>query len=176
MLLVLVTVLSGCKATETAAPVTTASSAVTTTSSTPTGVAIPKDLVGKTLAEARKELAALGFTDLEVKSVDGRVVIIESNWHVVTVEGAGTSTATSTKIKIGVDKTAPTTAQPTQHTSMPEPPPVTAAPQPNPPAPREVYYKDCAAAKAAGVAPLHRGEPGYRTGLDRDGDGIACER
>jgi outer membrane biosynthesis protein TonB len=38
-----------------------------------------------------------------------------------------------------------------------------------------VYYKNCAAAKAAGVAPLHLGEPGYRSGLDRDGDGVACE-
>lgn len=38
-----------------------------------------------------------------------------------------------------------------------------------------VYYPNCAAARRAGVAPLHRGEPGYRLGLDRDGDGIACE-
>lgn len=38
-----------------------------------------------------------------------------------------------------------------------------------------VYYSNCAAAKAAGVAPLHRGDPGYRSGLDRDNDGIACE-
>ena len=29
--------------------------------------------------------------------------------------------------------------------------------------------------RAAGAAPLHRGDPGYRSGLDRDGDGIACE-
>jgi hypothetical protein len=34
---------------------------------------------------------------------------------------------------------------------------------------------NCAAARAAGAAPLHRGDPGYRPGLDRDGDGIACE-
>ncbi|WP_414687635.1 excalibur calcium-binding domain-containing protein [Mycobacterium sp.] len=37
------------------------------------------------------------------------------------------------------------------------------------------YYANCAAARAAGVAPLHRGDPGYRSGLDRDNDGIACE-
>jgi hypothetical protein len=36
-------------------------------------------------------------------------------------------------------------------------------------------YENCAAAKAAGVAPLHRGDPGYRLELDRDDDGIACE-
>ncbi|WP_328933243.1 MULTISPECIES: excalibur calcium-binding domain-containing protein [unclassified Streptomyces] len=38
-----------------------------------------------------------------------------------------------------------------------------------------VYYKDCDAARAAGAAPLHRGDPGYRSELDRDGDGVACE-
>lgn len=39
----------------------------------------------------------------------------------------------------------------------------------------EPYYKNCAAAREAGAAPLHRGDPGYSTNLDRDGDGIACE-
>lgn len=37
------------------------------------------------------------------------------------------------------------------------------------------YYKNCTAARAAGAAPLMRGEPGYRAALDRDNDGIACE-
>ncbi|WP_181782223.1 excalibur calcium-binding domain-containing protein, partial [Pseudonocardia pini] len=27
----------------------------------------------------------------------------------------------------------------------------------------------------AGAAPLHRGDAGYRSALDRDGDGVACE-
>lgn len=38
-----------------------------------------------------------------------------------------------------------------------------------------VYYRYCSQARAAGAAPLHRGEPGYRDGLDADGDGVACE-
>jgi hypothetical protein len=37
------------------------------------------------------------------------------------------------------------------------------------------YYPNCAAARAAGVAPIYAGEPGYREELDGDGDGIACE-
>ncbi|MEV4518119.1 excalibur calcium-binding domain-containing protein [Dactylosporangium sp. NPDC049525] len=41
--------------------------------------------------------------------------------------------------------------------------------------PASVYYASCAEAKRAGAAPLYRGEPGYRKGLDRDGDGVACE-
>lgn len=37
------------------------------------------------------------------------------------------------------------------------------------------YYPNCTAANAAGAAPLYRGQPGYSTKLDRDGDGVACE-
>ncbi|MFC9976858.1 excalibur calcium-binding domain-containing protein [Spirillospora sp. NPDC127200] len=37
------------------------------------------------------------------------------------------------------------------------------------------YYPNCAAARAAGAAPLRRGDPGYSRKLDRDGDGVACE-
>jgi hypothetical protein len=36
-------------------------------------------------------------------------------------------------------------------------------------------YSTCAAARAAGAAPLRRGQPGYASHLDADGDGIACE-
>lgn len=36
-------------------------------------------------------------------------------------------------------------------------------------------YPNCKAAKAAGAAPLYRGDPGYSSKLDRDGDGVACE-
>jgi hypothetical protein len=36
-------------------------------------------------------------------------------------------------------------------------------------------FRNCAAARAAGAAPLHRGQPGYAYHLDADGDGIACE-
>ena len=37
-----------------------------------------------------------------------------------------------------------------------------------------VYHKNCGVALAEGAAPILRGEPGYRSGLDRDGDGVAC--
>ena len=40
---------------------------------------------------------------------------------------------------------------------------------------KEVYYPNCAAARAAGAAPIYKGEPGYRLALDRDKDGVACE-
>lgn len=37
------------------------------------------------------------------------------------------------------------------------------------------YYQNCDAVRAAGRAPLYAGQPGYRSALDRDHDGIACE-
>jgi len=37
------------------------------------------------------------------------------------------------------------------------------------------YYANCSAARAAGAAPVRRGQPGYGSHLDRDNDGIGCE-
>lgn len=52
----------------------------------------------------------------------------------------------------------------------PEPAPVEQArPQ------QSAYYANCSEARAAGAAPLYKGDPGYRSALDRDNDGIACE-
>lgn len=44
------------------------------------------------------------------------------------------------------------------------------------PEPQKEFYANCKEAKAAGAAPLYKGDPGYRSDLDRDGDGIACEK
>jgi hypothetical protein len=41
--------------------------------------------------------------------------------------------------------------------------------------PPGAYYSGCNDARAAGVAPIYRGEPGYRPEMDGDDDGIACE-
>jgi len=41
--------------------------------------------------------------------------------------------------------------------------------------PAAVYYPNCAAVRAAGKAPLQRGDPGYRPGLDANGDAVACQ-
>ena len=54
--------------------------------------------------------------------------------------------------------------------SEPEPAP---APEPKQ---DSAYYPNCKAARAAGAAPMYKGEPGYRSELDRDGDGIACDK
>ncbi len=56
------------------------------------------------------------------------------------------------------------------------PPPVAVAPiAPVAPQAKTAYYANCDAARAAGTAPLSTGDTGYRSGLDRDSDGLACE-
>lgn len=39
----------------------------------------------------------------------------------------------------------------------------------------DAYFPNCAAARAAGAAPVRIGSPGYGRHLDRDGDGVGCE-
>ncbi|MGW1342444.1 excalibur calcium-binding domain-containing protein [Kribbella sp. NPDC002412] len=93
----------------------------------------------------------------------------------------------------------PTTAHPTPKAATTEP---TAEPTPTPSAPSDtptepepstpkttptpsktptttnvtVVYRNCAEVRAAGKAPLHRGDPGYSEELDNNGDGTACDR
>ena len=49
-------------------------------------------------------------------------------------------------------------------------------PAPAAPAPSSVQYANCTAARAAGAAPIYAGTPGYGKHLDRDGDGIGCDK
>jgi hypothetical protein len=66
---------------------------------------------------------------------------------------------------------APAPAAPAPAPAAPAP----MAPAPVPAAPAAAYYANCAAVRAAGAAPLYAGQAGYRAGLDRDLDGVACE-
>lgn len=100
-----------------------------------------------------------------------------------------TVTATSTKraetatTTVTYSSTSESAAPATQVVVEPEPEPVpdpapaqTYAPAPvADPAPQSAYYPNCSAARAAGAAPLLRGQPGYAAKLDRDNDGVACE-
>jgi len=53
--------------------------------------------------------------------------------------------------------------------------PAAIRPAPAPAPAGGTYYANCTAVRAAGAAPILRGQPGYSSGLDRDGDGIGCE-
>ncbi|WP_410791601.1 excalibur calcium-binding domain-containing protein [Kribbella sp. C-35] len=72
---------------------------------------------------------------------------------------------------------APTTPAPTTPAPSSTPTAVpSATPSSTPSTTPAVVYRDCAEVRAAGKAPLYRGEPGYTPELDSNGDGIACER
>ncbi|MFF4168740.1 excalibur calcium-binding domain-containing protein [Streptomyces sp. NPDC001744] len=82
--------------------------------------------------------------------------------------------------------TPPPKPRPTPQEPTVAPEPVrTRAPEPEPEPTRDedassggggnVSYANCAAVRAAGAAPIRRGDPGYSSRLDRDGDGVACE-
>lgn len=75
---------------------------------------------------------------------------------------------------------APAAPEPTRDRypapAEPEPAPAPArAVAPPPDGGGGVYFANCTEAKAAGAAPIYAGSPGYRSALDRDGDGVACE-
>lgn len=46
---------------------------------------------------------------------------------------------------------------------------------PTGPTPNSGTFRNCSEARAAGAAPMRRGDPGYGPHLDRDNDGIGCE-
>jgi hypothetical protein len=94
----------------------------------------------------------------EVSLPDAQTAIV--HWDTVNVASLVTTTTATT--------VPPTTAPPVTQ------PPVTAPPTTSGGG-GSVYYANCSAARAAGAAPILRGEPGYRPALDRDGDGVACE-
>ncbi|UGQ60261.1 excalibur calcium-binding domain-containing protein [Rhodococcus pyridinivorans] len=58
---------------------------------------------------------------------------------------------------------------------VPQVAPAPPAPRPAPSAPSG-GFKNCTEAWNAGAAPVHRNDPGYAPRLDRDNDGIGCER
>ena len=62
-----------------------------------------------------------------------------------------------------------------QTRSQPAATPRQTAPSPQP-APSELNFSSCKEARAAGYSHMRRGEPGYASHLDRDGDGIACDK
>lgn len=141
---------------------------------------LPDGLTGMDAASARDRLQEQGFL-VTIESVDGRTVIVESNWNVVSV-----SLRDEKNVLLRVAKPAPTTTAQADTPSTVETPPAQATPEPAPepePAPTEepapapdAYYANCDEARAAGAAPMMVGEPGYRPGLDRDKDGIACDK
>ncbi|GAA4663097.1 GmrSD restriction endonuclease domain-containing protein [Arthrobacter cryoconiti] len=71
---------------------------------------------------------------------------------------------------------APAPAPAPQPAPAPVPAPAVAPIAPAPPAiGPQPFYKNCSAVRAAGKAPIHKGDPGFLSKFDGDGDGIGCE-
>lgn len=100
-------------------------------------------------------------------------------------EARPTVTVTATATKTVKPKPAPTVTKTVRATKTVK---VTVTPKPEPAAGSDdagsddgdtssgaTYYGNCDEARAAGAAPVHRGEPGYGRHLDRDGDGVGCD-
>ncbi|MGW0557552.1 excalibur calcium-binding domain-containing protein [Streptomyces sp. NPDC002926] len=103
--------------------------------------------------------------------VDGSTVVYTSaqgyggaDEFMYQVEAKGSQPPTGTAV-VRITVAAPT----------PTPTPTPAKAKAKAPAPPKAYYANCDAARAAGAAPVHEGDPGYAPHLDRDGDGVGCE-
>ncbi|HJP80769.1 MAG TPA: G5 domain-containing protein [Candidatus Saccharimonadales bacterium] len=116
-----------------------------------------------------------GQTRVKTEGVNGER---STTYEIIYVEGKETS-----RRQIDTKVTKEPIAKVTQvgtyvAPSAPDPKP---APAPTPPPAQNeepstsVYYRNCAAARAAGAAPVYAGQPGYGPHLDRDHDGIGCE-
>lgn len=154
---------------------------------------IPK-VVGQIFAKAAETLKPLGLQKIEPQSAytDVTLPAAVDDWTVCFQEPEEGKEIQRPKTTTAYLKlTAPGTACPQeQHTKL--------HPDPTPPSNGDedsgstggssasggssgsggggsVYYKNCTAVRAAGAAPIHRGDPGYGKHLDRDGDGVACE-
>lgn len=138
------------------------------------------DVVGQDFGWATLNLEFRGYKVEAIDAHGDRTVSGHRDWVVLSQEPAPGTTDVET-VKIYMEKFSdrqPTTTLPATTTTESTAPPPKVVETPTRPAEgggHGVYYPNCAAARAAGVDPIYEGEPGYRSGLDRDGDGIACE-
>lgn len=108
---------------------------------------------------------------------DGKEPVAADPQPTVTVTATATATVTATVTEAAAPEPAPTvtvlatrtvTAEPAVDTD-------TGSDDGSGSGGDDVYYDNCAAARAAGAAPVRVGDPGYGRHLDRDGDGVGCE-
>lgn len=76
---------------------------------------------------------------------------------------------------VGPEAVASDPGQARRYATAPQPTSVSEQSDTSASTPPVVSYSDCSEARAAGAAPLFRGQPGYTADLDRDNDGIACD-
>jgi len=125
-------------------------------------------LLGAALGEDRTEARTTGpaATSTSTTAAPARSFTSE------VMTSPSTSTTTTTTLATTTTEAPTTTTPPAPTTTWASPP----TEPPGAPAGAPVGgYANCAAARAAGAAPVHVGEPGYAPRLDGDGDGVGCE-
>lgn len=117
------------------------------------------DIRGGLSATRQAGRAAQRFSgsNVQVTEAQGAIIVTLAVRHLCPDAAAATTSATAPP-----PATRPATPPTTRTTAPAE-------------TPSDVYYRNCDAVRAAGKAPLRRGQPGYRPALDRDGDGWACD-
>jgi len=118
------------------------------------------NLVGSSLDEATASLTQAGLIVGEVRYQDsGNTYVNEGD---VYDQSPYNNTEEAFKLPKGaaVDLTIQLARTPTANNASPN----------------LTFFANCADVKAAGKAPLKSTDVGYRPGLDRDGDGIACDK
>ncbi|MGW6705283.1 excalibur calcium-binding domain-containing protein [Streptomyces sp. NPDC054956] len=161
--------------------------------SAPSSVPAMPSLIGKKSTEAESVLQPMVTKPVEARSAYSDVPLVAAHpqWVVCfQTPAAGSPLPPDTVVEISLvvpGTPCPEKAGATLHPSKAPSPAATpgktkpgtgpGASSPTPaPGPKDVYYKSCAEAKAAGAAPIRRGQPGYGKHLDRDNDGIACDK
>ncbi|MFD7625921.1 excalibur calcium-binding domain-containing protein [Streptomyces sp. NPDC059851] len=151
-----------------------------------TGPVMPA-LVGQKSADAETAVKKLVTAPIEARSayVDVKLAADHAQWSVCFQTPAAQSPVTpATAVELSL--VAPGTPCPAQAGATLRPSKAPATPTASAPKPAastpvtsgggSVVYKSCAEAKAAGAAPIRRGQPGYSRTLDRDNDGVACDK
>lgn len=144
-----VLLLSGCGGDSPSAPVTVTEPATTETVTVTAPPKAARKGASQASASSTRKKAARTTAPARRTGAPGATAA-------ATASRKATTTPTARRATAAVTATRPATPSPAEKVS--------------------VYYPNCDAVKAAGKAPLRRGEPGYRSGLDRDGDGTACDR
>ena len=183
LVIVLVPAVSGCD--DSAAHEAASASAAATT---PAAVEVP-DVVGMKGDDAADALKKAGLSKTpSYTDADGEESVwAPGNWSVTAQDpAAGERVPADQEITLTVNHdsadaaaSASAAAEATEQAAQEEPAQPEAPaqePQSEPEEQADAYYANCTEAKAAGAAPMYRGSPGYRADLDRDDDGIACDK
>lgn len=135
-------------------------------------------LVWLSEAESKRVVALKAAAD---KAAADKVIADKAAAEKVAADKAAADKAAAEKVladkaaadKVAADKAAADKAAADKAARYVPPAPVAPA---VPAAPAAPYYANCTAARAAGAAPIYKGSPGYGTHLDRDRDGIGCDK